>query len=61
MKTSTFYKISLILIGLAAFLFAETVHAEVRYTIVDLGTLGGDYTYAYDINNSNQVDNYQFC
>ncbi len=45
------------LIGLAALvlLLGGTVEADVTYTITDLGTLGGDYSYATGINDSGQV------
>jgi probable HAF family extracellular repeat protein len=43
------------LILLAALGFASNVYAEVRYSITSLGTLGGDYSFAYDINNAGQV------
>ena len=44
--------------GLALFgvvSLVSTVSAEVRYTVTDLGALGGNYSIAFSINNSNQI------
>lgn len=36
-------------------LVAAPAHAEVRYTLTDLGTMGGTHSSAYGINNAGQV------
>ena len=33
----------------------DVLRAQVQYTVTDLGTLGGAYSYAYGINNNGQV------
>lgn len=39
----------------AVALVAGPAHAEVRYTLTDLGTMGGTHSMAYGINNAGQV------
>lgn len=41
--------------ALMAMHFAPLAKADVEYNVVDLGTLGGNYSQAYAINNSGQV------
>jgi probable HAF family extracellular repeat protein len=46
-----------ILISIAAgtLLAALTARAQPRYTVIDLGTLGGTYSFAYGLNNAGVV------
>lgn len=44
----------LVLLGMVLFV-PSVVSAEVRYTVTDLGTLGGNYSIACDINNLGQI------
>jgi hypothetical protein len=48
---------SLFLLGTIA-LAPGTALAAPVYTITDLGTLGGNYSYSFDINASGQVTGY---
>lgn len=41
--------------ALAALVGAASCHAATKYDVIDLGTLGGDYAFAYDINNQSQI------
>ena len=43
--------LGLILIGLAP----EVAHGAALYSVTDLGTLGGDFTAAYGVNDNGQV------
>jgi len=36
-------------------LFIDTVYPQVQYQVINLGTLGGDYSYAYCINDSGSI------
>lgn len=44
-----------VLVLISVHLFAATVLGQQQYTVVDLGTLGGDFTSAFGLNNSGQV------
>lgn len=41
--------------ALVAIFVAPSARADIEYNVVDLGTLGGNYSQAYSINNSGQV------
>jgi len=45
----------LVLLAVLAFLFPVCTQAENKYEIIDLGTLGGDYSVANSINNVGQI------
>jgi len=45
----------MILLMLSIFLFASAASAQPSYIVIDLGTLGGTYSYAAGINDSGQV------
>lgn len=49
-------KFKAVVAGLAVLAMAPSVaFAQVRYSVTDLGTLGGSYSYAYGINSNGQV------
>jgi probable HAF family extracellular repeat protein len=51
-------RLSLALVVFAGPVFAQQNSAPPRYTVTDLGTLGGSFSLAFGINNAGQVDGF---
>lgn len=49
------FRCAIVCAALMAMRFAPLAKADIEYNVVDLGTLGGNYSQAYAINNSGQV------
>jgi len=48
----------MVLAVVTAFLCPTSLPADIIYKVIDLGTLGGDYSIAYSINNAGQIVGY---
>jgi probable HAF family extracellular repeat protein len=58
MPAKTFLKSTLTIFAISILPAHLTFAAPPRYEIIDLGTLGGDYSYAQSINNNGQIVGY---